>query len=166
MKALVVHSSRHGATRGIAERIGATLREHGLEADVQAVGDHPDPSSYGAVILGSAVYFGKWMKEATSFALTHRESLAMRPVWIFSSGPTGTEMRPEHTTLKDAREVGEAIGARGHQVFFGAIDLSELTFRERLVVRGVKAPVGDFRDWDEIESWAKGIATELGAIAA
>jgi len=166
MKALVVHSSRHGGTRGIAEHIGATLREHGIEADVRAVSDHPDPGPYGAVIFGSAVYYGRWTKEATAFVRTHTESLAVRPVWIFSSGPTGTEMKPEHTALKDAEEARTAVAARDHRVFFGAIDPNGLSFKERLIVHGVKAPVGDFREWEEIGRWATMIATDLSAMAA
>ncbi len=35
-KVLVVYGSRHGATRGIAVRIGEVLREDGLEAEVAA----------------------------------------------------------------------------------------------------------------------------------
>jgi menaquinone-dependent protoporphyrinogen oxidase len=166
MNTLVVHSSRHGGTRGIAERIAATLREQGIQVDVRSVDDRPDPGAYRAVVLGSAVYYGKWMKEATSFAAVHRETLAGRSVWLFSSGPTGTEMRPEHSALKDAEDVRAAVGARDHRVFFGAIDPDELNFKERLIVRGVKAPVGDFRDWDQIECWAKEIATYLNAMAA
>ena len=166
MRTLVVHSSRHGSTQGIAERIAAALREQDLETDVRAVRDAPDPGAYGAVVLGSAVYFGKWTKEATSFASTHRETLAARPVWLFSSGPTGTEMKPEHVSLKDALDVRTAVGARDHRVFFGAIDPDGLSLKERLIVRGVKAPVGDFRDWDQIERWAKEIAAALNAKAA
>jgi len=34
---------------------------------------------------------------------------------------------------------------------------------ERVIVKGVKAPTGDFRDWNEIDSWAAGIASRLEA---
>ena len=166
MRTLVVHSSKHGGTRGIAERIATTLRGQGLEVDVRSVHDGPDPAGYTAVVLGSAVYYGKWMKEALSFVSTHQGTLTTIPVWLFSSGPTGTEMKPEHTSLKDAEHVRIAVGAREHRVFFGSIDPEELSFRERLIVRGVKAPSGDFRDWDQIERWAKDIAQDLSAAAA
>jgi menaquinone-dependent protoporphyrinogen oxidase len=38
-----------------------------------------------------------------------------------------------------------------------------LGFGERLIVKGVKAPDGDFRDWDEVRSWADEVATAIGA---
>jgi len=32
---------------------------------------------------------------------------------------------------------------------------------ERMVVKGVRAPEGDFRDWDAMEEWAESIAHAL-----
>ena len=43
----------------------------------------------------------------------------------------------------------------------GRIDSSELGFGERLIVRAVKAPEGDYRPWPAIRDWATGIAREL-----
>jgi hypothetical protein len=34
-----------------------------------------------------------------------------------------------------------------------------------MIVKAVKAPDGDFRDWDTIRAWADGIAAELRARA-
>ena len=48
-----------------------------------------------------------------------------------------------------------------HRVFFGALNKSKLGFAERMMVKAVKAPEGDFRDWDSIRDWADGIAPEL-----
>jgi menaquinone-dependent protoporphyrinogen oxidase len=46
-------------------------------------------------------------------------------------------------------------------VFFGALDPSVLGFAERMIAKAVKAPTGDFRDWDAIRAWAEWIAEEL-----
>ena len=52
-------------------------------------------------MIGSAVYFGKWSKEGTEFVRRNRASLAAgQPVWLFSSGPLGTQ-----TTDADGRDV-------------------------------------------------------------
>jgi menaquinone-dependent protoporphyrinogen oxidase len=48
-----------------------------------------------------------------------------------------------------------------HHLFSGALDLHRLSLAERVIVKGVKAPTGDFRDWNEIDSWAAGIASRL-----
>ena len=52
-------------------------------------------------------------------------------------------------------------GARGHEVFVGRLDKSALSLGERIISKAVKAPEGDFRDWDAIRAWAQGIAEQL-----
>ena len=86
---LVAYASKYGATKEIAEKIGEVLRQADLQADVLPVDGIHDISPYQAVILGSAVYVGKWQKEAVEFLQTYENILADRPVWLFSSGPTG-----------------------------------------------------------------------------
>jgi menaquinone-dependent protoporphyrinogen oxidase len=41
-RVLVVYASRHGGTRGIAERIGEVLQAEGLEATVATPNEAPD----------------------------------------------------------------------------------------------------------------------------
>jgi len=57
----------------------------------------------------------------------------------------------------------QATQARGHRMFVGKLDRESLGFGERLMTTAVKAPEGDFRDWDVIRSWAQGIASALSA---
>ena len=58
----------------------------------------------------------------------------------------------------------EQTGALGHRVFAGKLDKAELGRLERTMVRAVRAPEGDYRDWDDIAAWAARIADEsLGA---
>jgi hypothetical protein len=50
------------------------------------------------------------------------------------------------------------MGARDHHVFRGALDVSKLRGAEHLI--RLFLPQGDFRDWQDIEAWAKSIAGE------
>jgi len=34
---------------------------------------------------------------------------------------------------------------------------------EKVILKAVRAPEGDFRPWDDVREWARGIATELKA---
>ena len=161
MSILVAYASKHGATRGIAEHIAQTLRDRGREADVVPMDAVEHLGTYDAVVLGSAVYYGSWMKEAVEFVRRNRAALAERPVWLFSSGPLGTEVHDSEEQPKEIGELQAAIGTRGHRLFFGALDPHVLSFPERMVVKAVRAPEGDFRDWEAIDAWAEGIAREL-----
>ncbi len=175
MKILVAYASRHGATRGIAERIAQTLERNGLEVALRPVERVGPVDEYDAFVIGGAAYFFHWMKEATSLVRRHRSFLASRPVWLFSSGPLGTEIVDaeghdalEASTPREFAELAAAIHPRDQRVFFGAYDpdAKAIGFMERLTRMMPAArealPAGDFRDWREIEVWADGIASELG----
>lgn len=162
MAVLVAYASKHGSTQEIAEFIAATLRGLGKEAHCVSVGAAPDPRRYEGVILGSAVYVGSWLPDATAFARGNAEDLAQLPVWLFSSGPFGDQVLDEDEQPKELEELRNRISPRNHRVFHGALDLDKLAFEERMVVKALGAPAGDFRDWDAIRAWTEGIATSLG----
>jgi hypothetical protein len=46
-------------------------------------------------------------------------------------------------------------------VFPGRLDKSRLTFGERAMVTAMRAPIGDFRDWDALRAWGDEIAAEV-----
>jgi menaquinone-dependent protoporphyrinogen oxidase len=161
MTILVTYASKHGSTEEIAERITATLRRAGMEADLKPVETVRDIEPYAAVVLGSAIYYGSWLKEAREFVHRNEAALAARPVWLFSSGPLGVEVKDAETQPKELAEFHETVKPRDPRVFFGALDYSQLSFMERMVVKGVRAAEGDFRDWAAIEEWAESIAHAL-----
>ena len=161
MTVLVTYASKHGSTEGIAERVAATLRRSGIATDLQPVEAVGDVEPYTAVVLGSAIYYGSWLNEAREFVHRHEAALAARPVWLFASGPLGVEVKDTEPQPKEFAEFQKSVRSRDPRVFFGALDYSQLSFMERMVVKGVRAPDGDFRDWKAIEEWAESIAHAL-----
>ena len=182
-KVLVVYGSRHGGTRGIAERIGDVLRSAGLDATVEATGDGPGVAGADAFVIGSGVYMGSWLKEPLEFMRRNQAALAERPVWLCSSGPLrgstagksdgpvedalGPPRGPGSGGRKKVEELAAAVHVRDHAVFYGAFDpadppkaLSERIVRSMPGSKGILPP-GDFRDWPLIEAWAELIAQEL-----
>lgn len=168
---LVAYASKYGATKEIAEKIGAVLHRAGLQADVYPVNRIRDLQPYQAVILGSAVYIGKWQKEAVQFLKTYEKALADRPVWLFSSGPTGEgnplELVEGLRLPATLQPVVDRIRPHDIAVFHGYINPEKVNFIEKWAVKSlVKKPFGDFRDWDAITSWATSIANTLKDKAA
>lgn len=162
MKILVAYGTKYGGTAEIAEKIGQVLREAGLTADVLPADRAGDLTAYGAVVLGSAVYVGAWRKEAANFLKANADALAGKMVWLFSSGPTGEgdagELLQDWRLPKPLLPVAERVQPRDIAVFHGVVDGDKLSWIERRMLKMVKAPSGDFRDWDGITAWAKGIA--------
>lgn len=165
MHVLVTYATKHGATAEIADKIGDVLSQEGILTDLFPVNDVVNLHDYTAVILGSAVYAGQWRQEAINFLKTHEQALAERDVWLFSSGPTGEGDAEE--LLKGWRfpEKYQPLADRIHPheiaVFHGELDVKDLNFIERFIINRVKAPVGDFRDWDDITEWATAVAHTL-----
>lgn len=157
---LIAFASKHGGTQEIAAAIGTALEEEGLGVTVRSVDDVADTRGFDAVILGSAVYMGRWLSNARDFADTHADDLRTKPVWLFSSGPIGEPPKPEGDS-SDAKAVGMKLGAIEHRLFNGRLDKARLGFAEKAVVWGVGAEEGDFRDWKAVAVWAKGVAGRL-----
>jgi menaquinone-dependent protoporphyrinogen oxidase len=140
--------------------IADVLTGQGHEVTVTSPEDVVRVEGYDAVVLGSAVYAGHWLKPAKELVDRSSGALLGRPVWLFSSGPIGDPPKPE----EDPVEVGdlmEATKARGHRVFAGKLVKKHLSFGEKAIVLALRAPEGDFRDWDAIRAWAGEIAEEL-----
>lgn len=162
MKVLVAVASKHGATLGIGEAIAGTLRHAGLEVDVTPVEGVTSLEEVGAVVLGSGVYAGHWMKSALAFVDRFEGELRARPVWLFSSGPLGDPPQPEQEPAETEPLVAR-LGAREHRLFAGQLDKSELGLAERAAVALVRAPEGDYRMWPEIAAWGAQIAAALSS---
>ena len=183
----IVVASRHGGTLGIAERIAEVLRAEGIATTLARAEDRPEVAGFDAHIVGSGVYMGSWLKEATTFLEDNEMILATRPVWLFSSGPVlapdakKTELEPIDQALgptsgpgsgghRRINELSDIIRPRGHVVFGGRYDPSDppTNLAER-VVRLMPAvqkvlPTADERPWGEIEAWAHELASELETV--
>ena len=160
MKVLVSAASKHGATAGIADAIGSALMIRGFDVTKEEPAHVEDVLSFDAIVIGSAVYAGHWMKPAIELTERFAERFLGKPVWLFSSGPLGDPPKPTEEPV-DVVEMMRATGARGHRIFAGKLDKAMLSFPERAIVGALRAPYGDFRDWDEIRTWADEIAESL-----
>jgi menaquinone-dependent protoporphyrinogen oxidase len=165
IKVLVAYASKQGATGEIAEKIGEVIRDRGLAVDVCPANKVQELGSYGAVVLGSAVYYGRWQKDAVKFLSRNEKILTDLPVWFFSSGPVG---EGDPVELLDGwefpalqQDIADRIQPRGTTVFHGVLRDDKLNFFEKWVMNNFDSPEGDFREWDAITALAEAIAAEV-----
>lgn len=160
MKVLVAVASRHGSTSMIGDCIREELIATGVSAHLLEPNEVGDIGQYDAVVIGSAVYAGRWLGPARRFVNRFEAELARKPVWLFSSGPIGEPAKPTQPPA-EALEIAHRLGARDHQVFEGRLERDLLSLAERAVVRVVGAQSGDFRSWVAITVWARSISASL-----
>jgi menaquinone-dependent protoporphyrinogen oxidase len=167
MKLLVTYASKYGSTAEIAEVIGKELSKRGYEVEVRPVEQVGRLEEYDGFVIGSAVYAGSWMKPAAKFLRANQELLAGRPVWLFSSGPTGqgdpNELMDGWSFPENLAKIREKIKPKDVILFHGQLDLSKLNFAEKMIIKSVKATIGDLRDWLVIRGWARRIDLDLQA---
>ena len=163
-KVLVAHASKRGSTAEIADAIAGALRQAGLEVDCKPAEEVRGLDSYGAVVLGSAVYMKRWRGDAKHFLRKHGDELSRLPFWVFSSGPVGDPSEtPDPSWLEPPRTIARAqqLGVRDHVVFGGRVPAEPRGPLERSMVESTPEQYRDRRDWDEIRAWARRIASEL-----
>ena len=160
MRVLVTAASKHGATLEIASAIADKIREANMDVDCLAPDSVREVDAYDAVVIGSAVYAGHWMSPARAFVDRHAAQLSQRPVWLFSSGPVGDPPKPDEE-LVEIEPMVRRLGARGHRTFSGRLDPDALGFVERALTAALRAPHGDFRDFNDIRTWAAGIVEAM-----
>jgi menaquinone-dependent protoporphyrinogen oxidase len=159
-RVLVAFATKMGSTRGIADAVGEELLGHGLAVDVRNVREVSSLGDYQAVVLGSAVYLGRWRPEATRFVRQHTAELAKCRVWLFESGWIGEKPTAPPSTSGGLKRAQQA-GAAAPIVFGGCLDPKLATGPiDRIVA---KRRSGDYRDWEEIRAWAATIANVLVA---
>src|SRR5690606_21695310 len=111
---------------------------------------------------------GHWLAPAAAYSKRQAAAPAARPTWLSSSGPAG---RGDPVTLMqgwplpaELRPLADVIQPRGAGFFHGASCPQTVNFAGCLVLKALKAPTGDFRDWAHIEGWARATAAALQAV--
>ncbi|MEV5312443.1 flavodoxin domain-containing protein [Streptomyces sp. NPDC052610] len=163
-KVLVAYGTTNGSTARIAETVADVLRTRGLTVETAPAGAVDDVTPYDAVVVGGALYAGRWHKDARRFVRRHRRALAERPLWLFSSGPLDSSAGERNIApVPGVRRVMVRLDAQEHITFGGCLEEGARGFVARMILRDGRG--GDFRDFPGIERWAARVADEMAAPA-
>jgi menaquinone-dependent protoporphyrinogen oxidase len=160
MKVSVITATRHGSTFEVAETIAGRLTELGHSAEVVDAEQATGTIDGDAIVLGSPIYMGRWLKSARKIAEGLSRADDKRPLFLFACGPLGDPPQPDPPGA-EALAGALAEKALEFRVFTGKLEESELNRRERMAVHAVKAPPGDYREIEAIEDFADSIAARL-----
>jgi len=157
---LVTYASKYGSTGGVADAIGKELCTKGVNADVVLIKNASNIGSYQGVVIGSAIYMGKWMSEAVDFVKKNKDTLRQMPVAYFLvcmtlSKPTGENQAKVLSYTDPILKAVPEIKPVGIGTFAGALDYKNLSWLSKKILKSKGTPEGDFRDWKAIQAWAR-----------
>jgi menaquinone-dependent protoporphyrinogen oxidase len=162
---LIAYATRYGSTQEVAEAVAVTLREGGLEVDLQPMRKVRSLDGYRAVVLGAPLYMFRWHKDARSFLARHHDALAKRAVALFALGPLpGTDQKGwQDCRAQLAKEVANYpdLTPTAQELFGGRFDPATLRFPYKYIPALKRMPAGDVRDWPTIRAWACALAAKL-----
>jgi menaquinone-dependent protoporphyrinogen oxidase len=168
-KVLVAYASKYGSTSGVADAIGKELCSRGAAVDVCMLKNIGDLNPYRGVVVGSAIYRGKWLPEAVDFVERNRGVLRQVLVAYFlvcvnMREPTEENRRKVLAYLDPLLKAVPQVQPVQVGTFAGALNYSNLSLPIKAMMNLKGAPEGDFRDWTAIRTWAEGLYSPLLAL--
>jgi menaquinone-dependent protoporphyrinogen oxidase len=152
---LVAYATKRGSTREVAFDVARVIRESGSEVEIFPAREVKSLDRYSAVVLGGALYMGRWQKDARKLLKRKRNELEYLPLAVFAMGPGSTE--PE--AIERARsQLARALNAASEVHPF-----STAIFGGVIKKRG---EILDARDWDAIQKWADEVVRGLSTRSA
>lgn len=162
---LVVYATKTGCTSGIAEKISETLSARGATVDMKSAEDKPNPAGYDAVVVGSGVRAGSWHGVMKEWVSANSDALKSAPTAFYTACLTmGTnpEKADDVRAYTDPLIAETGVQPVSIGLFAGMNEPKKFSLPERLIMKAMKAPVGDFRDFGAVEAWANEVAPLLG----
>lgn len=170
-KILVTYATKYGSTQGVAEAIAQELQTIGHVADLVPSRDVKSLDGYSAVVLGSPLYIGNILGDASRFLSRFKNQLGNLPVAFFVLGP----LEKKAKDMADVQvQLDSLLNNRYSwfkpvvvEIFTGAMDIDKFRFPDSLLILMPAAKNNelfrtyDGRDWDAIRAWTDNVSKAL-----
>lgn len=164
MSILVTYGSKRGGTEGLSHMVATALRQEGFEVTVTPARAVGSLDGYDAVVVGGALYAGRWHRDARRLVKRHARELRDHPTYLFSSGPLDdSATQRDIPPVKGVQSLMDRIGARGHVTFGGRLAPDAKGFPASAMAKKLS---GDWRDDSQVRAWVRGVALELQSASA
>ncbi len=155
---LVAYATKNQSTHEVAEALAGRMRSSGANVEVLPAAHVKTLEPYQAVVLGGALYAGRWHRDARRFISRHRDALTQVPFAVFAMGPVTLESREVQSSRHQLeRALGKVpeVTPVSLRIFGGAIDPDKLHFPFS------RMEGADARDWNAISAWADELVQRL-----
>jgi len=173
-KVLIVYGTRYGTTTEVVQDMSNTARELGVQVEMinlEKETPHSNPEEYDLVIIGSGIRAGQWTKQPLKFIEDNLDALSRTKVALFVvSGYAGdpdkvAEAQSEYLDTMPEKYPG--LSPISTALIGGMFEFKRYNLVVRALVKNMlkrNTPPGeelpekiDFRDWDKIRDWIKGL---------
>ena len=159
MRVLVTCGSKRGGTEELAQMVADGLRQEGHAVSLFRPDEVKHLNHFDAVVVGGAVYTGRWHKSSRRFVRHHARELRKLPTFFFSSGPLNdSATKKEIPPVAGVKRLMKRVNARGHVTFGGRLSPDATGFPARAMA---KEHSGDWRDPAQVAAWARTVAAQL-----
>jgi menaquinone-dependent protoporphyrinogen oxidase len=173
-KVAIIYGTRYGTTTEVVQDMSNTARELGAQVDVvhlEKGTPFPEPEEYDLVIIGSGIQAGQWTKRPLKYIEQKLESLSKTKVALFVvSGYAGNPDKVAEAQADYLDKMSEkypGLSPISTALIGGMFEFKKYNLVVRALVKSIaksNLPPGeelpekiDFRDWDMIRDWIKGI---------
>lgn len=145
MKTLIAYATKYGTTKEYAEALARTIADDVTVVDLRQQ-SAPDLAAYDVVVVGTAIYYGRPLKEVKVFCDNNLNQLRTKRLGLFICCliPDKAE-----AALRDAFPADLSASAAALGTFGGKIVMKRLSFGERLITMAMAKGGQDISSYSE-----------------
>ncbi len=162
-KLLVVYGSQTGCARSYAEAVGVTLQEEGFDVTIDDSNHNPSPEGYQGIVIFGGIRAARWDSAIVGWMQAHASVLQKVPIAaaivclsILNPNKISSSLSWIDGVLADT-----GVAPISRAAFPGWYLSSMLSLPDRMMMKVMGTPEGDFRNLSASQDWARQLAEQF-----